>query len=383
MRTRGLPLVLLLAACTSSGTSDAGVAMDATLGLDALGADAAISDRGTLADAAPLDAVGADDATATDAGAPTDAGASVDATSADAGEVDAGSPADSGAVDAGAANDAAPIDASDPDAAASADASEPDAAVAADASMALDASAPADAGSIPGCGGDMSDPDLLVWYRGDFAGASVQDSSTHALHVTPSGGVTGASGYCGVGLAFNQGSLDLPSASFTNLPAVTVEAWLYLESTPGPFGMALVAKTANNHDVDFGVVIDSGLRLCWLASALDTSYGYRNLRSAPSTVPLRTWVHIAGTYDVATNARRVFMNGHELATPDSFGMDVAQAMSGSGPMRAGNQRWTDSGGDIAWLVGSLDEIRVWRVARTPEQVCQDAGGSFVLGACTP
>lgn len=382
MRSRGLPLVLLLAACTSSGTTDAGSAMDATLGLDAVGADAAISDRGTLADAAPPDAVGDDAAaSAPDAGAPADAGTSMDA--ADAAEVDAGSTADSGAADAGEANDAAPIDASDPDAAASADASEPDAAVAADASTALDASAPADAGSIPGCGGDMSDPDLLVWYRGDFAGASVQDSSSHALHVTPSGGVTGANGYCGVGLAFNQGSLDLPSASFTNLPAVTVEAWLYLESTPGPFGMALVAKTANNQDVDFGVVIDSGLRVCWLASALDTSYGYRNLRSAPSTVPLRTWVHIGATYDVATNARRVFMNGHELATPDSFGMDVAQAMSGSGPMRAGNQRWTDSGGDIAWLVGSLDEIRVWRVARTPEQVCQDAGGSFVLGACTP
>ncbi|MFN0249282.1 MAG: hypothetical protein ACKV2T_20525 [Kofleriaceae bacterium] len=63
--------------------------------------------------------------------------------------------------------------------------------------------------------------------------------------------------------------------------------------------------------------------------------------------------------------------------PSAFGMDVAAPMNETGPFRIGNYVWNDTQ-NLGFLDGRVDEVKVWRVARTQAQICSDASG----GGCT-
>jgi hypothetical protein len=79
-------------------------------------------------------------------------------------------------------------------------------------------------------------------------------------------------------------------------------------------------------------------------------------------IPLATWTHVACTYDGA--AITLYQDG-AAATPTAATGAIATA--GTTGMSLGQNLPT---GDH--LAGALDDVRIWRVALTAEQIATDA-----------
>jgi hypothetical protein len=243
----------------------------------------------------------------------------------------------------------------------------------------------AEAGGSGGCTGSATASGLVLYYDcEELSGPTLFDATTNGNNGTAAGGVTfnQASQIC-VGIQLNgTGYIDAGKpASLSNLTAVTVSAWVRRDQVGSGYSSGIVAKTAGNGDFDFSLGIRSDGALYWGSASADPTYGYRALLSAAGSIGLGTWVHVAGTYSVASGERRFYLNGTELvATSDSFGGQAIAPMNGSGPVRVGSYQWT-GGSNVDFLVGAVDEVRIWNVARTPAEICADAGKTFTGSSC--
>jgi len=92
-----------------------------------------------------------------------------------------------------------------------------------------------------------------------------------------------------------------------------------------------------------------------------------------AVIPTGEWHHVAGVYEAG--ALTIYLDG----VPSGL---VYQA--DSGPVAAPAAALTfigslnDSGGQSTWstfFAGYIDDIKVWKVARSDAQVCADAGGN--------
>ena len=84
--------------------------------------------------------------------------------------------------------------------------------------------------------------------------------------------------------------------------------------------------------------------------------------SSPSLIKLATWHHIAGIIDAQNSVMKIFIDGVEVAN-GSFGSDIRVSHL---PLRIG---WTHEGSsNFAPFEGLIDEVRIWNVARTQEQI---------------
>jgi hypothetical protein len=223
----------------------------------------------------------------------------------------------------------------------------------------------------------------------DTSGPTIIDSSVNANHGTAMGSLTlGNSGQVGTSAGFDGSTAYVDMGvltDFDDLPAITVEAWINV-SAYTTYGGSVVGQTTNNLDVDFALIIDDAPAgsVWWISSSTDTTYGYRSIQTASGFAPLDTWVHVAGVYEVSTNTRLIYVNGVAVApeTSLSFGDDVAAPMDGTGPLRIGNYVWNGST-DTGFFNGFIDDVKIWDVVRTQEQICSDAGGTpDGYGGCT-
>jgi hypothetical protein len=148
--------------------------------------------------------------------------------------------------------------------------------------------------------------------------------------------------------------------SFTN--AITIEVWLKASSFQAESGNinSIIRKNiipgAENFLLRFRNVGDK--------PALEMGLGIEiGLLRATYDFTLGTWYHIAGTYD--GNTITVFMNGiavESLNIPGKLSIDQSDLYIGRGDP-------TFSAGE--YFHGELDEIRIWNVARTQEQIQAD------------
>ena len=198
-----------------------------------------------------------------------------------------------------------------------------------------------------------------------------RDVSTNRNHGAAVGGVTsaadspfvgersaafdGASGYVDIGADFNQ---RLNGAS-----AITLEAWVNLARTSrgdlvqghtqliGYYGWVLRAENGN---------VGVGGR----STGTETFQGYLN-----SAAPTGAWTHAAGILDYASGELRLYVNG-TLATNMSASWSrtnfLGTVPSLGSNIGAGNV--FDSQNRTNFFLGSLSDVRIWNVARTPEQI---------------
>ena len=144
-------------------------------------------------------------------------------------------------------------------------------------------------------------------------------------------------------------TLDLDNSV---VPVTTWEAWVYPTTNDGEYRMIMgvedwgcdrfVAINSGNF------VVGIGTDLClWLPAAID----------------LNQWQHIAVVYDEAAGIAKFYKNGVEYTSSLSghsaavkFGIGCSQH-DGDGPA-----------GATQFFEGSIDEVRVWEVARTQNQI---------------
>lgn len=135
----------------------------------------------------------------------------------------------------------------------------------------------------------------------------------------------------------------------------TKEAWIYVTDL----------SRANN--IVSGS--SSGQHVFWvngnqIASGHNGSYD--QVKGGP-TLSINTWYHVAVTYDAPSTTMNLYLNGTAVVTPNTS----VSAPASNSFVQIGNY----DVGDYAFA-GSIDEVRIWNVARTAAQIAGYMNSSF-------
>ena len=139
----------------------------------------------------------------------------------------------------------------------------------------------------------------------------------------------------------------------------TFEAWIYLSATP----------TGNKCIMDYGrnaiysrntFCVDANRRLVYLS-------GGNNISSNTNAVPIGTWAHVAFVLNSGTGY--FYVNGVQVGTGL---LPSVNTPSGYDNFKIGNRV---SGGTIPFP-GSIDEVRIWGVARSQTEIASNMNTEF-------
>lgn len=222
-------------------------------------------------------------------------------------------------------------------------------------SLELDASEPqqgpgADAAAAAFC--DPGDSHLMACYELDGSG---RDGSSHHLDAV----VTNATfppGKVGQAMLFAATSTaDVADSPVFDVTALTLEAWIHLAELPTGTARA-------------GIVDMNGQYGLFLHANGDLQCALGGGASPPATaahVALDEWTHVACSYDGAAGA--LYVNGVAIANAAGGGALPTGGTTGIS-LAADNPP-----GSGSRLSGLIDQVRLFDVASTALQICQDAG----------
>lgn len=149
--------------------------------------------------------------------------------------------------------------------------------------------------------------------------------------------------------------VELPPNAFTSLTAATVEGWIKFDrlgsyrrffDSGRAFQTLVISQGSDPGELDFDV---------WLGPG-----GNHRLIHVANVVRTNTWFHIAAV--TGPGGMKLYVNG-VLAGADPFEGSFAAVANGD-QVRLGRDCW--HGGD--YTQGQIDEVRVWRVARTQAEI---------------
>lgn len=159
-------------------------------------------------------------------------------------------------------------------------------------------------------------------------------------------------------LTFNGGYIEVPySPALNPTQGFTFEAWVRLTTDTSCDSIA-----GKDWELTWWVGTCNGILRSYLKG--ETS------QFNAGTIPSNTWTHIAVTFDGTT--RRHYINGVQAGER----VETAPLTNATGALRIGS--------DISWNfvpTGSIDEVRLWSVARTGAQLL--ANRNATIGNATP
>ncbi|MGI5487825.1 LamG-like jellyroll fold domain-containing protein [Microtetraspora malaysiensis] len=190
------------------------------------------------------------------------------------------------------------------------------------------------------------------------AGTAVGDASGNANNGTAAG-TSWVPGRFGKALAFDGTSSLVTVASSASLrptSALTVEAWV----NPSESGQRPVLVKDSSGQPGYALAESDGK--AW-QDAVPASYvntGRARTVKGQRSLPLNGWVHLATTYD--GSRLRLYVNGV-----------LDRALPVTGAVQAGSGSLYIGGYPVwgAYFKGAIDEVRVYNVARTTEQIRLD------------
>lgn len=215
----------------------------------------------------------------------------------------------------------------------------------------------------------------VAWYRfqngvRDHAAAAehwIEDASGNEQH----GIAHGRPRFCRVDLPGSRLALTFVDDTqrifvpdderFALTASLTLEAYVEVHAYPG-YASQILFRGDDRGGLDpwFLRLTDTGR----LQFVVTDDRNRASLVESPHPLPLRTWLHVAGTLDDATGVQRLFLDGVEVAHTTSAIRPMG-VLGGSAPgIGIGNLQ---CGGDQGFR-GSIDEVRISAVALDPERL---------------
>ncbi|MDQ1557736.1 MAG: hypothetical protein QOD32_796, partial [Pyrinomonadaceae bacterium] len=223
---------------------------------------------------------------------------------------------------------------------------------------------------------------MRAWYPGDGTADDVQGNNTG----TPQNGATFAAGK--VGQAFQLDGADdyvlvADNAAADVTGALTLDAWI------NPQGIGATQSIVSKYDsftgnASYALELIAGGRLTFSVSR-DGSNNAGTFRAFTTTNPVvapNVFQHVAATFDPATQAGKIYVNGVEAATTlDPNSGNVSTIFDGNAPLLIGSIR--NVGGTLAdFFNGSIDEVEIFGRALTQGEI-QSIYDASLAGKCKP
>ncbi len=208
-------------------------------------------------------------------------------------------------------------------------------------------------------------PGPVGWWKFDEgSGVTVSDSSGNGNTGTWAGtGNHWINGKFGKAGSFNGVDDQVSITANTNSPfdfttALTFEAWANPKAVPSNRNTIIKKYGSNGYSLDSSS--SNNIFRCYMSGLTPTEL------SAPSAISLNTWTHITCTYDGVS--RKMFLNGVLVANDSPTGiMDVNNT-----PLAIGNSSVYSGPG--YGFNGSIDDVKIYNYARTPDQIAEDMAG---------
>ncbi len=211
---------------------------------------------------------------------------------------------------------------------------------------------------------------LLIEGRRDAGGSSpygfkVQRIVDPTVAITP-GEASGRtprwrSGQFGSALALDGlASLEVaPNSALDLRQTATFEAWVNIDRFANTWTPLFYRGNGDPQQRSYSVWLNGNGSV--LISSADG--GEQGVITAPGLITTGVWHHIAAVMDRPNGQMRILVDGVERALG---GVRQTPASAATGPLRIGNS--SEFAGDYAGIVGRVDELRVWNVARSNEQI---------------
>jgi len=191
---------------------------------------------------------------------------------------------------------------------------------------------------------DAAGGDLIACFEFEGSGA---DGSANNLDATLTA-VTFVTGQVGMAAHIEgAATITLAENALLDPAALTLEAWIRPTTLPATGARMGIA----DNEGQWGLFLQP-------AGALQ-GVGL----NVAATIPAGVWTHVALTYDGTT---RLYAGG----------VEVGASAGGGGALAAGGTQGTSLAGNNpsgSPLLGEIDQVRLFRVARTPAQICAAAG----------
>lgn len=181
----------------------------------------------------------------------------------------------------------------------------------------------------------------------------VSDAPVDGTQKLPLGGTGVFQAQSGAGnyLKFNGDTSRLVTSSNPNIAnsSFTIEFWMKNDSSSGSGWMIGQGTPAT----------DQGLHIAWM-SGNKIRFGFWSDDLDTDTLSdIMHWHHFAFTYDATTKTQKTYRDGVNLTT-----RTATNNYSGTGPLYMASTFQAGAAG----FSGSLDEVRLWNVARSADQI---------------
>jgi hypothetical protein len=200
--------------------------------------------------------------------------------------------------------------------------------------------------SPPFC--DPTDPQLIACYQ--FEGDTTDSSANH-LHATMTN-VSFPPVKLGKAMQFAADSAaDVPDSKAFDVTALTIEAWIWPSQLPSNGNRAGILDMNGQ----YGFFIHAGGDLACSGGGAEAT--------AAAQLATDRWTHVACTHD--GTAATIYVDGVALSNATGAalrtGGTTGISLAADNPPGAGSR-----------LIGLIDDVRMMNVARTAEQICDDA-----------
>lgn len=208
-----------------------------------------------------------------------------------------------------------------------------------------------------------------IYRFNEETGTTTADASWNDNTGTISNAVWTTAGKYGSCLSFDGRAWvtvnDSPSLDLTN--GMTLEAWVYPASAISGWRTFIMKEIPNSGDGgNYGYMLAAEPDGHPVIDVSTTSGNYQQAMG-PSTLPLNTWTHLAGTYDGTT--LKLYVNGIEVAETPATGSILTSPQ----PLRiGGNAIWPE------YFSGKIDEVRIYNQALSKSQIQTNMNGLDVL-----
>lgn len=220
-----------------------------------------------------------------------------------------------------------------------------------------------------------NDPDLLIYYSFDKDEKEVTDDSGNGFDGEISGAEWSKEGKLGGAMEFDGGSAiksppEVPGLTDVELTEMTVEHWVMLSAITGDTQQVWEALNAAGAWPAETFIEGAGEMVFYIYDTKNTEH-----RTAIPQLPVKKWVHIAGTYD--GKVQKSYFNGKVVAEEAWSGKFTIFAAP-TGAIVLGK----DNEADIQHLNGFIDEFAFYTRALSEDEIKADMNNG-VLFAVDP